>query len=169
MAYGRIYIDNLRKKVTALFDELRAENRLCEKRFIEKFKQKYPKDYAMLQYEWEFKVHEFKKNRKGTPKPHPIRPEKILSNMYKNYYYKLVKKPAIKNSKKMALMKVFSAAGIKGYKIRSDGNGAYHVINKETGNIEHKSLSYKELKEMFPSQNKRKGAKKNAKNGYKQT
>ena len=30
MAYGRIYIDNLRKKVTALFDELRADNRLGE-------------------------------------------------------------------------------------------------------------------------------------------
>lgn len=169
MAYGRIYIDNLRKKVTTLFDELRAENRLCEKRFIEKFKQKYPKDYAMLQYEWEFKVHEFKKNRKGSPKPHPIRPERILSNMYRNYYYKLVKKPAIKNSKKMTLKKISSAAGMSGYKIRSDGNNAFNVINKETGNIEHKGLSYKELKEMFPLKNKKKGAKENAENGYKQT
>ena len=100
MAYGRIYIDNLRKKVTALFDELMADNRLCEKIIIEAFNQKYPKDYSMLQYEWEFKVHEFKKNRKGNPKPHPIRPEKILSNMYRNYYYKLKKKPTIEGSKK---------------------------------------------------------------------
>lgn len=99
MAYGRVYIDNLRKKVTALFDELRVENHLCESAFIEAFKSTYPKDYAMLQYEWEFKVHEFKKNRKGNPKPHPIRPEKILSNMYRNYYFKLVKKPNIHRKK----------------------------------------------------------------------
>ena len=65
MAYGRIYIDNLRKKVTVLFDELRADNRLGEDNFIEAFKRKYPQDYASLVYEWEFKVHEFKKNRKG--------------------------------------------------------------------------------------------------------
>ena len=84
MAYGRIYIYNLRNKVTALFDELRADNRLNEDSFIEAFKRKYPKDYSMLQYEWEFKVHEFKKNRKGNPKQHPIRPDKILSNMYRN-------------------------------------------------------------------------------------
>lgn len=173
MAYGRIYIDNLCKKVTALFDELRADNRLCEKNFIEAFKQKYPKDYAMLQYEWEFKVHEFKKNRKGSPKPHPIRPEKILSNMYRNYYYKLVKNPVSKKAKKIdkkkELSAVFSAAGISGYKIRSDGNNAFNVINKEIGKMEYKGLSYKKLKEMFPLQDKKKGAKKNAKNGYKQT
>ena len=62
MAYGRIYIDNLRKKVTVLFDELRADNRLGEDNFIKAFKRKYPKDYESLVYEWEFKVHEFKKN-----------------------------------------------------------------------------------------------------------
>ena len=63
MAYGRIYIDNLKNKVTGIFNELQEEKRLCEHNFIDAFKREYPKDYAMLQYEWEFKVHEFKKNR----------------------------------------------------------------------------------------------------------
>ena len=87
MAYGRIYIDNLRKKVTALFDELRADNRLGEDNFIEAFKRKYPKDYASLVYEWEFKVHEFKKNRKGQPKPHPIRPDNSLLFLFSQSYF----------------------------------------------------------------------------------
>lgn len=164
MAYGRVYIDNLRKKVTALFDELRADNRLNEDDFIKAFKRKYPKDYDLLQYEWEFKVHEFKKNRKGNPKPHPIRPDKILSNMYRNYYFKLIKTPSIKKAKKKALLDVFNVAGLKGYKIRSDGNGRYNVINKETNMVEHESITYKQLKQMFPlSQSKKKGAKQNGK------
>ena len=154
MAYGRIYIDNLRKKVTALFDELRADNRLGEDNFIEAFKRKYPQDYASLVYEWEFKVHEFKKNRKGQPKPHPIRPDKILSNMYRNYYFKLVKNPSIKKSKKKALLDIFTIAGMSGYKIRNDSNGRYNVISKQTETIEHKSITYKELKEMFPPSKK---------------
>lgn len=161
MAYGRIYIDNLRKKVTALFDELRADNRLNEDNFIEAFKRKYPKDYAMLQYEWEFKVHEFKKNRKGNPKPHPIRPDKILSNMYRNYYFKLIKNPSIKKEKKKALLQIFSKAGQSGYKIRSVDNGKYNVINKETKVVEYEAVSYKELKELFPI--KAKGGKQNGK------
>lgn len=164
MAYGRVYIDNLRKKVTALFDELRADNRLNEESFIKAFKQKYPKDYSMLQYEWEFKVHEFKKNRKGNPKPHPIRPDKILSNMYRNYYFKLIKSPSIKKAKKKALKDIFSEAGQKGYKIRSDGNNGYNVINKETEVVEHESITYQQLKQMFPlPRSKKKGAKQNGK------
>lgn len=47
MAYGRIYIDNLRKKVAVLFDELRADNRLGEDNFIEDFKRKYPKAHPI--------------------------------------------------------------------------------------------------------------------------
>ena len=86
LAYGRVYINNLKSKATSIFNELTANNELTQANFINEFKRKYPKDYDMLQYEWEFKVHEFKKNRKGAPKPHPVRPEKILSNMYKNYY-----------------------------------------------------------------------------------
>lgn len=160
MAYGRIYIDNLHKKVTAIFDELRADNRLSEDNFIEAFKRKYPKDYDLLQYEWEFKVYKFKKNRKGQPKPHPIRPDKILSNMYRNYYFKLVKNPSIKKSKKKALLDIFTIAGMSGYKIRNDGNGRYNVINKQTKIIEHKSIAYKELKEMFPLSKKDKGGNK---------
>ena len=104
----------------------------------------------MLQYEWEFKVHEFKKNRKGHPKPHPIRPDKILSNMYRNYYFKLIKNPSIKKEKKKALLQIFSKAGQSGYKIRSVDNGKYNVINKETEMVEYKAVSYKELKELFP-------------------
>lgn len=164
MAYGRVYIDNLRNKVTALFDELRADNRLSEENFIEAFKRKYPKDYSMLQYEWEFKVHEFKKNRKGNPKPHPIRPDKILSNMYRNYYFKLIKTPSIKKAKKKALKEVFSRAGLKGYKIRSSGTDKYNVINKETEEVEYGNLTYQQLKQMFPSpQRKKKEEKSNGK------
>lgn len=152
MAYGRVYIENLRNKVTALFDELRADNHLGENNFIEAFKQKYPKDYAMLQYEWEFKVHEFKKNRKGQPKPHPIRPEKILSNMYKNYYFKLIKHPIIKEKKKDSLQKIRAEAGKCGYKIKEDDMGTYKVIDKKTKEIVKESISYIEVKKMFSPQ-----------------
>lgn len=156
MAYGRIYIDNLRKKVTALFDELRAENRLCESAFIEAFKTKYPRDYAMLQYEWEFKVHEFKKNRKGQPRTHPIRPEKILSNMYRNYYFKLIKHPAMKQAKLKSINNMRRIAGKYGLKIKEDGNGKYNIINKETKETEYEHITYKELKELCSIQNLKK-------------
>lgn len=156
MAYGRIYIDNLRKKVTALFDELRAENHLCESAFIEAFQRKYPKDYALLQYEWEFKVHEFKKNRKGQPRTHPIRPEKILSNMYRNYYFKLVKRPAIKKAKERSVGEMRQIAGKYGLKIKEDGSGKYNIINKETKETEHEHITYKELKELCSIQNLKK-------------
>lgn len=165
MAYGRIYIDNLRNKVTALFDELRADNRLCEEKFIEAFKQKYPKDYAMLQYEWEFKVHEFKKKRKGNPKPHPIRPDKILSNMYKNYYFKLVKNPIIKQHKERELELIRIQAGKKGYKIKVGDDGRYNVIHTKTKEIEHENIAFKEVKKLFPLQ--KNGAKKEEKSNGK--
>lgn len=152
MAYGRIYIDNLRKKVTVLFDELRAVNRLSEDNFIEAFKQKYPKDYSMLQYEWEFKVHEFKKNRKGNPKPHPIRPEKILSNMYRNYYFKLVKDPSIKKSKEEAINKIRVFAGKYGCKIKKNSSNRYDVLIKGTKEIIFENLTYAELKKQFSPQ-----------------
>lgn len=156
MAYGRIYIDKLRKKVAALFDELRAENHLYESAFIEAFKIKYPKDYAMLQYEWEFKVHEFKKNRKGQPRTHPIRPEKILSNMYRNYYFKLIKHPTIKQEKLKSINNMRQIAGRYGLKIKEDGNGKYNIINKETKELEHKHITYKKLKELCSVQNLKK-------------
>ncbi len=152
MAYGRIYIDNLRNKVTVLFDELRADNRLGEDNFIEAFKRKYPKDYKSLVYEWEFKVHEFKKNRKGQPKPHPIRPDKILSNMYRNYYFKLVKNPAIKKSKERSVKVIQSKAGNYGYKIRKSTCGRYNVINKSTKEIDYENLTYSELSKRFSKQ-----------------
>ena len=152
MAYGRIYIDNLRKKVTVLFDELRADNRLGEDNFIEAFKRKYPKDYASLVYEWEFKVHEFKKNRKGQPKPHPIRPDKILSNMYRNYYFKLVKNPGIKKSKERSVNLIQVKAGKYGYKIKKNDCGRYNVINKKTKEIEYENLTYGELSKKFSKQ-----------------
>jgi hypothetical protein len=153
VAYGRIYIENLRKKVTAIFDELKEENRLCEDNFIELFKRKYPKDYSTLEYEWEFKVHEFKKNRKGNPKPHPIRPDKILSNMYRNYYFKLVKNPSIRKSKEKAVNQIRTLAGKHGYRIKKNENNRYDVVVKETKEIEFANLTYGELKEKFSSQN----------------
>lgn len=149
MAYGRIYIDNLRNKVTALFDELRADNRLCEEEFIERFKRKYPKDYAMLQYEWEFKIHEFKKNRKGNPKPHPIKPDKILSNMYRNYYFKLIKNPSIRKSKEESVNKIRALVGKYGYKIKKNQNNRYDVVIKQTNEIKFENLTYGELKKKF--------------------
>ena len=152
MAYGRVYIDNLRNKVTLLFDELRADNRLSEDNFIEAFKRKYPKDYAMLQYEWEFKVHEFKKNRKGHPKPHPVRPEKILSNMYRNYYFKLVKSPAIKKSKERSVNLIQTKAGKYGYRIKKNVRGRYDVINKKSKKIDYENLTYSELSKRFSNQ-----------------
>ena len=150
MAYGRVYIDNLRNKVTALFDELRADNRLCEERFIEAFKRKYPKDYAMLQYEWEFKVHEFKKNRKGNPKPHPIRPERILSNMYRNYYYKLIKKPAIVNSQKKYINSLRAKLGKVGYIIKRNNEiNRYDIVSKSDKSVICGNLTFGELSKMF--------------------
>lgn len=149
LAYGRIYIDNLRSKVTALFDELKVDNRLCEENFIEAFKRKYPKDYAMLQYEWEFKIHEFKKNRKGNPKSHPIRPDKILSNMYRNYYFKLVKHPAIKKSKDKLMTQIQSKAGQLGYKIIVVNGANYNVVCKEEKIILYENISFAELKNIF--------------------
>lgn len=120
MAYGKIYINDLGSKVTALFDELQANKNLNEKAFIAAFKEKYPKDYDFLVYEWEFKVHAFKKNKKGHPVPHPIRPEKILSNMFRNYYYKLVTKPKIKKAKENYVLRMKCEIGKYGYKIRDD-------------------------------------------------
>ncbi len=149
MAYGRIYIDNLRKKVTALFDILRAENRLNETCFINEFKSKYPKDYDLLVYEWEFKIHEFKKNRKGNPKPHPIRPEKILSNMYKNYYFKIIKKPIMDEHKEKELLKMRVVIGKCGYKIKRNDAGMYNIINKSSKDIEYHNLDFKTLKQTF--------------------
>lgn len=149
MTCGRIYIDNLRNKVTALFDKLRVENRLSEDNFIEAFKHKYPKDFSMLQYEWEFKVHEFKKNRKGNPKPHPIRPENILSNTYRNYYFKLVKNPTIKKSKEEELLKIRVKAGKYGYKVNKNTNSFFNVINKKTKEVEYTNLTFAQLKNLF--------------------
>ena len=40
MAYGKIYISNLRQKVNGLFSDLRKENKLNEKEFIGAFKEK---------------------------------------------------------------------------------------------------------------------------------
>lgn len=103
----------------------------------------------MLQYEWEFKVHEFKKNRKGHPKPHPIRPDKILSNMYRNYYFKLIKNPAIKKSKEDEVNKIRALAGRYGYKIKKNPTNRFDVVNKETKQIEFENLTYAELKRDF--------------------
>lgn len=151
MAYGKIYINDLGSKVTALFDELQASKNLNEKAFIVAFKEKYPKDYDLLVYEWEFKVHAFKKNKKGHPVPHPIRPEKILSNMYRNYYYKLVTKPKIKKAKENYVLRMKCEIGKYGYKIRNDTehSGKYILVNKADGNVVSSNMIYRELKEAY--------------------
>lgn len=151
MAYGKIYINDLSSKVTALFDELQASKNLNEKAFITAFKEKYPKDYDLLVYEWEFKVHAFKKNKKGHPVPHPIRPEKILSNMFRNYYYKLVTKPKIKKAKENYVLRMKCEIGKYGYKIRDDTehSGKYILVNKADGNVVSGNMTYGELKEAY--------------------
>lgn len=149
LAYGRVYINNLKSKATSIFNELIANNELTQANFINEFKRKYPKDYDMLQYEWEFKVHEFKKNRKGAPKPHPIRPEKILSNMYKNYYFKIIKKPIIDEHKEKELSKMRGLIGKYGYKIKRNDAGMYNIINKSSKDIEYHNLDFKTLKQIF--------------------
>lgn len=146
MPYGRIYIDNLRSKVTTLFDELKSTGRLGEKNFISAFKSKYPKDYSALEYEYRFKSHEFKKNRKGQPKHIPLRPDKILSNMYRNYYYKLIKQPIIAESKRKELEKIRCAAGKYGYKIIKLPSGLYDIVNKQTKTAEYSNIDFKSLK-----------------------
>lgn len=149
MAYGRIYIDNLRNKVTSIFKALTSENLLNEDNFIKEFKRIYPKDYNLLQYEWEFKIHEFKKNRKGNPKPHPIRPEKILSNIYRNYYFKLIKNPAIQARKEKSVNAIRRIVGMHGYRIKKNPLGKYDVIKKSTKEIVYPNITYGELKELF--------------------
>lgn len=148
MPYGRIYIENLRSKVTILFDELKSTGQLGEKNFIEAFKSRYPKDYSMLEYEFQFKAHEFKKNRKGTPKHHPIRPDKILSNMYRNYYFKLVKQPIISESKRKELEKIRCTIGKYGYKISKLPSGRFDIINKKAQTIEYSNIDFKTLKKI---------------------
>lgn len=172
MAYGRIYIENLRNKVTAIFDELKSTNELNEEHFIERFKQKYPKDYSMLQYEWEFKIHEFHKKRKGQPKHMPIRPNRILSNMYRNYYYKLVKTPSIKKQKAKDYKSICCNAGQMGFRVRGGDDGRYNVVNKSSKEIVHKNITFGELKKMFSKQalkefNTRKEVKSDGKAGNK--
>lgn len=147
MAYGKIYINDLRKKVTALFDNLAQVNNLNEKAFISAFKETYHKDYDLLVYEWEFKVHAFKKNKKGHPVPHPIRPDRILSNMYRNYYYKLIKKPKIQKAKENYVKRLKCEMGKYGYKIR-EIDGAYTLIEKERKEEVKTDLKYEDLKKV---------------------
>ena len=150
MADGKIYIADLSKKVTNLFNELIETKKLNEKEFISAFKEKYPKDYDLLVYEWEFKVHAFKKNKKGHPVPHPIRPDRILSNMYRNYYYKLIKKPKMKRAKENYIKWVKSQMGKCGYKIKENAvyKGKYSIINKSDNVDGAADVQYQELKKI---------------------
>lgn len=161
MAYGKIYIADLSKKITDLFNELIDAKKLNEKEFISSFKEKYSKDYDLLVYEWKFKVHIFKKNKKGHPVPHPIRPDKILSNMYRNYYYKLIKKPKIQKAKENYIKRLKCEIGKIGYKIKENplNKGRFSVIDKsDTKNIAT-DIQYQELKKVCNQlmNNKKKG------------
>lgn len=152
MAYGRIYIDNLRKKVNVIFDDLLKEKQLSCANFKREFKSRYPKDYDMLQYEYEFKLHEFKKNRRGQPKTYPIKPEVILNNMYENYYFKIITYPIIQENKKKLIRNIQCDAGKKGFKIRNTSTKTYNVIEKKTKNIVAENITLEQLKEMFPKE-----------------
>lgn len=148
MAYGKIYIADLSRKVTALFNELIDAKRLNEKEFISLFKERYQKDYDLLVYEWEFKVHAFKKNKKGHPVPHPIRPDKILSNMYRNYYYKLVKKTKIHKTKENYVKMLKCEMGKIGYKIKEStlDKGRFSVVDKSNNKDIATDIQYQDLK-----------------------
>ena len=124
----KYWIEDLRQKVTGLFSELGKANRLNEKAFIKAFMEKYPEDYNALVSEWEQKVIKFKKkNRRGHPVTHPIRPEKILSNMYRNYYYKFRKKPGQKSRRKRNIQKFISEMENYGY----PAYVAENILNRE--------------------------------------
>lgn len=150
MAYERIYIDNLNNKVDALFNELRAENQLYEDKFIEVFKQKYPDDYTKLKNEWELKKREFRKNRKGNPKPYPFKPDEILQKLYRKYYFKIIKQSQLKNAKEKELSDIRSCAGRYGCKIIREGNTkTYNVIDKKNKVTLYEKCSLIELKNIF--------------------
>lgn len=161
MAYGKIYIADLSRKVTDLFNELIDAKKLNENEFICSFREKYPEDYDLLVYEWEFKVHAFKKNKKGHPVPHPIRPDKILSNMYRNYYYKLIKKPKIQKAKENYVKRLKCEMGKIGYKIREAplNKARYSVIDKSNKEEIATDIQYQELKRVCNQlmNNKKKG------------
>lgn len=148
MAGKNNYITN--EKVTILFDELRAINRLCEKNFIEAFKQKFPDDYIRLELEWEVKKREFRKKRKGNPKPYPIKPSVILERIYRTYYFKLVKQPLIKKVKDKELNNIRAKAGRYGCKIiRVDNTKTYNIVNKRNKEILYEKCSVKDLRDVF--------------------
>lgn len=161
MAYGKIYIADLSKKVMDLFNELIDAKKLNEKEFISSFKEKYPKDYDLLVYEWEFKVHAFKKNKKGHTVPHPIRPDRILSNMYRNYYYKLIKKPKIQKAKENYIKRLKCEMCKIGYKIKENSlnKGKFSVIDKSDNKDIATDIQYQELKKVCNQlmKNKKKG------------
>lgn len=161
MAYGKIYIADLSKKVTDLFNELIDAKKLNEKEFIGSFKEKYPKDYDLLVYEWEFKVHAFKKNKKGHHVSHPIRPDRILSNMYRNYYYKLIKKPKIQKAKENYIKRLKCEMGKIGYKIKESplNKGSFSVIDKSDNRDIATDIQYQKLKKVCNQlmNNKKKG------------
>ena len=145
----KYWIDDLRQKVTDLFSELGKANRLNEKAFLKAFMEKYPEDYNALVSEWEQKVINFKKkNHRGHPVTHPIRPEKILSNMYRNYYYKFRKKPGQKSRRRRNIQKFISEMENYGYQIeRNEENGKYRIIRKSDLETLYDNLDYNALKE----------------------
>ena len=143
----KYWIEDLRQKVTDLFSELGKANRLNEKGFIKAFMEKYPEDYNALVSEWEQKVINFKKkNRRGHPVTHPIRAEKVLSNMYRNYYYKLITKPKQQIQRKKYLQILACEIGNYGYRIKEDTE-KYRIIRKSDSETIYDNLDYNALKE----------------------
>lgn len=145
----KYWIEDLRQKVTDLFSELGKTNRLNEKAFIKAFMEKYPEDYNALVSEWKQKVINFKKkNRRGHPVTHPTRPEKILSNMYRNYYYKFRKKPGQKRRRRRNIQRFISEMENYGYQIECiEKNGKYRIIRKSDSETIYDNLDYNALKE----------------------
>ncbi len=145
--------------MNVIFDDLLSKGVLNKDTFKESFKLHYPKDYALLQYEYEFKLNEYKKkNRRGQPKPHPLKPDDILQNMYKNYYFKIITYPKIKDKRQIRLNIFRIEAGKKGYKIKqpNKNKSSYTVVKKDTKEVVAENINFEQLKEMFPVKIKKK-------------
>lgn len=145
-----MHIANLRKKVIAIFDELQSENRLKEHNFKDSFMSNYPKDYALIEHEYRFEVHEFRKNKRGHPKPFPNRPDVVLSKIYRHYYFTVIKYKAIQDDRAKVLNLIRCKVGKKGYKIKTDDNKHFDVIKKSNKEVIAEGISFAELKGMFP-------------------
>lgn len=109
----------------------------------------YPKDYVLIEQEYRFEVHEFRKNKRGHPKPFPNRPDRVLSEIYRYYYFIVIKREAIQDDRAKILNLIKCKVGKKGYKIKTDDNKHFDVMRKSDKEVIAEGISFAELKDMF--------------------